>query len=164
MRLLKDTLIALMLVAILTMVLWHNQDEREHRDEIGAVRLSVQAIQSEVLLQSALANVELSERGYPATIDPEWFDRPLPNNKLLSNSHPWVEIAGPRQRNLRHPPDRIATDGSLAKFWYNPSTGVVRARVPSSVSDAAALKLYNAINDTDLTAIFVTSANEAPEM
>ncbi len=42
----------------------------------------------------------------------------------------------------------------MAQFWYNPNTGVLRARVPADVSDATALKWYNHINGTNLTGIF----------
>ncbi len=46
------------------------------------------------------------------------------------------------------------TNRQLAQFWYNPNTGVVRARVPDSVSDATALRLYNRINDSTVSRVY----------
>jgi hypothetical protein len=31
-------------------------------------------------------------------------------------------------------------------FWYNPRLGVIRARVPESASDDAAIAMYEAVN------------------
>lgn len=154
MRLLRDTLVALMLVAILAGIVWHNRGDQSRQAMLDGVREDVRRFQQQVLLQATLDEVEQSERGYPATVDPEWFCGDLPSNDLLGPQHPWLEIAGPEQRNLHHPPQLMAGEEHLAKFWYNPLTGSVRARVPVGISDARALEMYNYINDSELPSLF----------
>jgi len=56
-------------------------------------------------------------------------------------------------------------DGSKggAMFWYNPARGVIRARVPRTLSDADAVALYNDVNRTkvvELSSIAITEDRE----
>ena len=154
MRLLRDTLVALMLVGILAGIVWHNRSDVDRQAMLDAVREDVRRFQQQILLQATLGEVEQSERGYPASVDPKWFAGSLPANDLLGPEHPWLEIAGPDQRGLHHPSQLLADEGGLAKFWYNPLTGSLRARVPVGISDAAALEMYNHINDSELPSLF----------
>ena len=62
--------------------------------------------------------------------------------------------AGEEIAALEHPVNLTASDYSLAQFWYNPNTGQVRARVPAGISDAAALGLYNRVNDCNVPDLF----------
>lgn len=154
MRLLMDSVVALMLVVLLGGVMWHNrtdQTDTRHRD---TAKMEVQRFQRQIALQSTLAKVARNERGYPETIDPDWFSGNLPQNTLVEISHPWLEVAGPDQAELLHPVERVAFEKRLAKFWYNPRTGVVRARVPSELSDTETLELYNYVNDCNLPDLF----------
>jgi len=158
MRLFMDSVVALMLVALLGGVMWHNRtDQTDHRLR-DTTQGEVRRFQQQVALQSTLGKVERNERGYPQTIDPAWFQGALPQNPLLDVTHPWLEIASPDQKELLHPIQRIATDKKLAKFWYNPHMGVIRARVPMGVSDEATLQMYNYVNDCDLPDIFAATA------
>jgi hypothetical protein len=162
MRLFMDTVVALMLVALLGGVIWHNRADQSIKQDRDLARSEVHRFQQQIALQSALAKVQRNERGYPETVDPNWFQGVLPANPLIDIGHPWLEIAGPDQKDLVHPQDRVATDKNTAKFWYNPHTGVVRARVPAGVSDAAALELYNHINECYLPELFADGAT-APQ-
>ena len=154
MRLLLDTLVALMLAAILVGVVFHTHSDREGDQVRETTRMELRRFQQQIALQSTIGKVERTERGYPISVDPEWFQGKLPTNPLLGPEHPWVEIASPEQKVLLHPQERVASNKGLAKFWYNPSQGVVRARVPVGMSDAASLELYNFVNDTILTDLF----------
>lgn len=154
MRLFMDCVVALLLVALLGGVVWHSRTDRTVQADRGTARNEVRRFQQQIALQSALAKVQRNERGYPETVDPDWFQGNLPSNALLGVGHPWLEIAGPEQRDLIHPLDRVATGKNVAKFWYNPYTGTVRARVPALMSDATALDLYNFINDCNLSDLF----------
>jgi hypothetical protein len=154
MRLLLDTLVALMLAAILVGLVFHNHAGREGDQVRETTRIELRRFQQQIALQSTIAKVERTERGYPITVDPAWFQGSLPMNPLLGPEHPWVEIASAEQKNLMHPQERVASNKGLAKFWYNPAQGVVRARVPVGMSDAASLELYNFVNDTALTDLF----------
>ena len=96
MRLLRDTLVALMLVGILAGIVWHNRSDVDRQAMLDAVREDVRRFQQQILLQATLGEVEQSERGYPATVDPKWFAGSLPANDLLGPEHPWLEIEGHR--------------------------------------------------------------------
>lgn len=154
MRLFMDSVIALMLTAILAGVVWYRKVDQTNHTMRETARSEVRRFQQQIALQSALAQVERNDRGYPLTVDPDWFKGSLPMNPLLGVNHPWLEVAAPDQKDLLHPPNRIASSSLLAKFWYNPAAGVVRARVPAEVSDAAALELYNFVNESVLTDLF----------
>jgi hypothetical protein len=151
MRLVIDSLVALMLTGILAGVVLHTRAEWRLEDKIELARAEVERFHSQIMLQTALEQVELSQRGYPARVDPGWFAGNLPVNPLLGPSHPWVEIADEKQRDLHHPPNLIAFSGDVAQFWYSPYTGEVRGRVSAEVSDATALRLYNRVNGSKLT-------------
>jgi hypothetical protein len=38
-------------------------------------------------------------------------------------------------------------------FWYNPALGIVRARVPRTLSDADAIDTYNRVNGTAIRSL-----------
>jgi hypothetical protein len=154
MRLLIDSLVALMLTGILAGVVVHTRSEWRLEDKIELARAEVERFQSQIMLQTAMEKVGMSQRGYPTRVDPAWFPGSLPVNPLLGPSHPWLQIAGDDQRDLHHPTNRIAFSNDVAQFWYSPHTGMVRGRVPAEVSDATALRLYNRINGTNLTDLY----------
>jgi type II secretory pathway pseudopilin PulG len=154
MRLILDSLVALMLIGILSGVVLYTRGERRLEDKIELARAEVERFQSQIMLQAAMEKIEMSQRGYPSSIDAAWFAGNLPINPLIGPSHPWVEVAGEAERDLQHPRNRIAFGQSTAQFWYSPHTGVLRARVPAEVSDATALRLYNRVNGTSLVDLY----------
>lgn len=154
MRLFLDSLVALMLTAILGGIVYYSRADRQYEQNVDIAHSEVRRLQSQIMLQAALESTPLTQRGYPATVKPEWFHGNLPLNPLLESGHPWLEIAGPAQRDKEHPTRPVATRSDAAQFWYNPYTGVVRARVPAEVADATALSLYNRVNETKLTTLF----------
>lgn len=160
MRLFMDSMIALMLVALLAGVLWHNRSTQAVQQNRETAKDEVHRFQQQIFLQSALAKAPRNERGYPETVDPDWFGGYLPTNPLLEPGHPWLEVAGPDQRDLMHPPDRIAFNSGVAQFWYNPHTGCVRTRVPPAMSDDAAVELYNYINNSALAELFADGSEK----
>lgn len=163
MRLFVDTVIALLLVGTLAGWFWHSRQVESEQKVRDFARAEVRRFQQQISLQAALANVNSKERGYPGTVDPAWFEDNLPANPMLPVGHPWVEVAGPDQHQLAHPRERIAHSRSLARFWYNPANGFVRARVPMDLSDAAAAELYNYINDCSLPELFSDGTAPKPE-
>ena len=154
MRVILDSLGVLMLVGVLAGMAMHFRQEKDTQQRLELARSETERFRSQIMLRTALGEVELTQRGYPATIQPEWFPARLPHNPLLPEGHPWVEIAETTNIDLQHPRRRIASNREVAQFWYNPHTGIVRARAPGDVSDARALRLYNYINDTELSNIF----------
>ncbi|MFG0252799.1 MAG: hypothetical protein ACF8NJ_08005 [Phycisphaerales bacterium JB038] len=161
MRLLIDTLVALMLAGLLGGILLYRQQDRTSDERIEQVQQSLQRIRQQVVLHAAMADTDLTGRGFPAEIDPEWFADSLPENSLAQGNHPWVEIASRGHADLRNPPVRVLLDESYATFWYNPYQGLVRARVPGDVSDERALQFYNRINGTRIDLIVDQSARRS---
>jgi hypothetical protein len=154
MRIFIDAVVGLMLVALLAGAVWYKRTDQADRQLRETTRAEVRRFQQQIALQSTLAKVAHTDRGYPESVNPEWFQGVLPANPLLDTMHPWLELADATQKTLLHPPDRVAHDEKSAKFWYNPYLGVVRARVPVQVSDTATLELYNYVNDCNLPDLF----------
>jgi hypothetical protein len=140
-----------------------HQRDRDSRDlRVQQLKRTVELLNREVQLRAALSDSALSERGFPAAIDPEWFQETLPRNPLLGDGRPWVEVAPIEQHHSEHPPD-IAPDHRLAAdFWYNPGRGSVRARVPAGLSDRETLELYNMVNGCTLRSRFPVAGPTTP--
>ena len=152
-----DSLVALMLTGLIAAVFLHGRAERTKEEQIELARVELRRFEGQLKLQSALAKVKLTRAGFPATVDPEWFSGDLPTNPLLGPGHPWVEVALESQAHLEHPAELTAANQSIAHFWYNPFNGTIRARVPSGISDARALEMYNRINECALTTLFTAA-------
>lgn len=152
MRFALNCLVALMLAGILAGVVLSERSGDNELAQLDEVRAEVARFQQQIVVQSAL--ITDSPTGYAESIDPDWFHGDMPSNVLVEDHSPWVEIAGRAQASMQHPPDRVALDDSIARFWYNPYQGIVRARVPGGISDAKALDWYNYINDCQLPSIF----------
>lgn len=155
MRLLIDSLVAVMLAGLLASIILSDRAAEEETKDVEVATVDLHRLQREIYLQAALAEVPLSEHGFPITVDPEWFQGGLPRNPLLGPDHPWLEVADASQQNFKHPHDRMAADRLTAKFWYNPYQGIVRARVSSTLSENEALALYNQVNGCSLPNLFV---------
>lgn len=158
MRIVFNILIVLMVAMLLAGVAWHHREHSSEQERIAAAREAVNHFHRVISLQATLNNIDRSIRGYPLTVELAWFEDELPSNPLLGPSHPWLEIAHPDHDELLHPPLRAASNTGHAQFWYNPANGIVRARVPRGVSDGATLRLYNAVNGTNLTSLLPESA------
>ncbi len=153
MRLIIDTLVALTLVGVLGGIALHSHREKEMERRIKLARDELRHIQSQVMLQSAMETVALTRHGYPETVDPAWFGDRVPGNPLLKAGHGFVSVADQSEADAEHPRDPMAVGLGTAQFWYTPYKGVVRARVPDDVSEATALRLYNRVNDSQLTSL-----------
>lgn len=154
MRLLIDTLVAVMLAGVLAGVVYLQNLDTAHEEQVAETVESIRQIQQQIILQAALEQVALNSAGYPETVDVEWFELAVPQNTLLSGDRPWLEVAGVEQRDALNPNKLTATDSTVASFWYNPYQGIVRARVPAEVTDQTALAMYNRVNGTALTSLF----------
>jgi hypothetical protein len=142
----------------------------DHRNRVAAreialthTRAAVRVLQANVDLHAALARESSGAVAYPQLIETLWFEEEVPTNLLLDSNRPWVEIAGENELGLRHPRNPTVDGGHHAMFWYNPALGVVRARVPRTLSDAEALTIYNEVNGTRLLDLTVLSGAEDRE-
>lgn len=156
-RLIVDSLIAMMLVAILAAVLWHYRSEQRLMKDYHFIHTVLDQLHDQTLYHKALGDVKLNAEGFPTQISPKWFGDQLPVNIMVPLSHPWMDIAPPNDQNT-NPPDAIITSSKQAGLWYNPNNGIFRARVAPQISDEATLKMYNRVNGTALAAL--PNANE----
>jgi type II secretory pathway pseudopilin PulG len=154
MRQMMDVLVALMLAGLLAGAVMYTHHGRSQTAMKDRARDELRRFQQQISLQTALEQTELNDAGFPATVDPAWFNGALPANPLLSTSHPWVEVADSSQRAQAHPTDVVPRDGKSARFWYNPYRGIVRARVPAGISDTATLDIYNHVNEVALDDLY----------
>ncbi len=141
---------------------WGQRTYQNVEDSIRDTRRAVDIISREIRVRSFSDNTIINERGWPITIDPSWFTQEIPQNHLLDPHRLWLEIATGRQLELEHPPVRWVVDERSSAFWYNPANGILRARVPVSVSDRKALDQYNRINRSDITALIEPLPPEEP--
>lgn len=139
----------------------HQRDAAEQARLIRLTQERLRQIERQVSLH-AIVEGEINHYGFPAEIDPAWFENNVPTHPMLSGDRPWVEIAAERDQSLWDPPDRVADDGDAA-FWYNPRLGVVRARVPQMLSDLKTLETYNLINGSRLADLFAVDRPEPEE-
>ena len=102
---------------------------------------------------------ETTKTLWPVAVVPAWFTHPIPANPLLSgvdpddpigdeSTRPWIDIAPPGDQGV-HPPDPVAIRSEQAQFWYNPNTGVFRARVSHTELDV--ITAYNRLNGVELS-------------
>lgn len=165
MRLIVDSLIALMLVCILGAVLVHYQQEQRRLEDVRFVHRSLARLHEQATYRGALSDVMDREsassepRGhadrvlhFPRRVVPHWFDRELPLNVLVPLRQPWIDVA-PADDMSDHPPDPVVRGSDQAGFWYNPNRGIFRARVPAQFSTKRTLELYNRVNGTALLAL-----------
>ena len=160
MRRFTNIVYALGTVAVFGSVAGLQWTDRARKMEVERVAGDVRRFEQVIKLHAATNEVELTGRGWPKTINPTWFNGDAPTNTLLSPDRPWVEVATSEDAHLLHPNDRIASDSTVSMFWYNPYQGVIRTRVPPSISDQRALILYNRLNRADLSSIFPTGPSK----
>lgn len=151
MRLLIDSLIAVMLVAILGAILVHYREEQTRILRYQQVHLTLASLQEQALFRGALGEVETSPTHFPLEISVSWFDNRLPTNIMVPGRQPWLDIAPPEDSS-DHPPDPVISRSDQAGFWYNPARGLFRARVMAQFTEEETLQLYNELNGTALRA------------
>jgi hypothetical protein len=154
MRKVVDLLIVAMVLAMLAGLVWSHRSGERDDVELDRVRESVRRLKAVVWDNRQVDPEAQIGTVFPATIDPAWFRGGVPENTLLDGRRPWVDMAGPSHADLEHPPDRAAGGGTSARFWYNPGTGDVRARVPADLTEDEALRTYNYINECALESLF----------
>jgi hypothetical protein len=158
MRWLVNITVGVMMVAIAGVALLHARAGAGREQLLRDVQQELARFQKEITLQAAITGATGTLR-FPETVDPSWFAGNPPRNDLLGSAHPWVEVAPMNQRQMQHPPDRVAASAGAASFWYNPHLGVVRARVPMSESDQDALAEYNKVNGTMLDDLYASGGS-----
>jgi hypothetical protein len=147
-----DALAVAALAAACFIVVSETKESKAQEDLATLTRSAVQAIQSKVRVRATMADVAINAAGFPNEVDPAWFEDGTPEN-ALATGRPWIEIADESEYGLRHPRNPTLEGGSGAMFWYNPALGIVRARVPRTLSDADAIATYNHVNGTAIRSL-----------
>src|SRR5690606_1945636 len=132
---------------------WRGYEHFESRGTIRAVSGELRRFEQALALQATSGQTQTNARGWPVTIEAEWFNGDPPRNVLVTQARPWIEVAPLEHAELTNPVIRMTIDNTIAAFWYNPYQGIVRARVPMHISDGGSLSLYNAVNGTSLASI-----------
>ncbi|MBL9119676.1 MAG: hypothetical protein JNL80_07170 [Phycisphaerae bacterium] len=148
-------------LAVIVIDARHQASQREIA--INNTRSSVRVLQANIDLHAALERDSIDGVTFPETIETLWFEEEIPTNQLLDGGSRWVEIAAEDERGLRHPRNPTVDGGEHAMFWYNPTLGIVRARVPRTLSDAEAVAIYNEINGTRLNELTALSGRDDRE-
>ena len=104
-------------VGLGTLGWWRDQEDSQLR--MIATAAAVQTIQTHVSMESTLGGAQLNSDGFPSSRDE-------------------VDRVHPKQMSF--------SGGRHAMFWYNPTKGVVRARVPEQASDLRMKETYSAAN------------------
>lgn len=155
MRMLVNSLVALCALALGGLLYLKSAGEADEAERAERAIQAIREVEQTLYYKAAVERVPTNSRGWPLTIDPAWFKTGLPRNPLLSNEHPWLEVASNAEAGLKNPTVRLAVSPALAGIWYNPYQGVVRARVPVQISDVKSTALYNLVNGTDLSSILM---------
>ena len=148
-----DVVCAASVLGLIGGVIFYNRSDFQERQAVSGAASELQRFR-QIIDYHAASGGDNNARGWPMTIDPQWFGTDPPRNALVTPDRPWVEIASPEEAGLSDPEVRMAVGPQLASFWYNPYQGIVRARVPVAINDRRALEMYNQINNTRLDSIY----------
>ena len=149
MRIVIDSLIVVMLLGagVGVLLLRNNKDQGEQ--DIVKVQQALQRLHDKAEYYKTVQSAMAQQDTLLVHLDQAWFGENVPANSLISDGHPWIDLAPPGDLGT-HPPDPIASDKGQAGFWYNPTLGIFRARVAQQATDADTLTLYNQVNGTQL--------------
>lgn len=150
MRWFVDFLVVIAVVTAGGGFLWLRGQNRIEQADVSRLIEHRELLQAEIKARAADAESAINTRGWPRSIEVQWFLTDRPMNSLLKGDRPWIEIASELEAYLEHPLHRAATRTEHATFWYNPYNGVVRARVPMQTTDDQTLRLYNLVNGSNL--------------
>lgn len=151
MRIVIDSLIVMMLVGVVAGIVVMRSGKKADEQGVAQVQASLDRLSEQAAYHTTVQSAMQGKDTMLVHVHEAWFGETLPTNSLLGDEHPWIDLAPPGDLGM-HPPDPVATDLAQAGFWYNPTTGVFRARVTPRSSEAQTLARYNQVNGTSLDA------------
>ncbi len=104
------------------------------------------SVETVKMVQRRIDEYHVRNGAYPEQIDPAWFAPPgMPRNPFEpSMQNTLAYIAASKGPQKIHPADKST---NLDIYWYNPTNGRFRMRVPWQGDNASTLALYNRAND-----------------
>lgn len=119
---------------------------RQQEDLVEVSRRARLRLLQEIRLRSALADATVGESGWTTEVSPAWFASPPAPPWWIEAERDWLEVAGAEHALLLDPPDRTLGESNDAVWWYNPTLGVLRARVPLQRDRVSTHELYARVN------------------
>ncbi len=139
-----DTLIALVITAILASMVLPRARQLTGLSETAAMAETVRLVRSAIRYHAAVGDVEVSKEGFPKEIHESWFRGQPPQSYWTGEPFKIQTVHGPKER--RSPNKKTYDPGSGAPTaWYNASNGSFCAYVPKGAvlnEDA----LFEAVN------------------
>lgn len=152
MRLMLNSLIALTLAGVCCVALVQYRASQRDKQRVTEVHKSLAQLHKHAVYHQVMGEDGHSPAGFPNEIRLEWFDDTPPINHMVNGQRPWIDVAPPEDFSDQ-PPDPVVVSDRQAAFWYNPNTGVFRARVQPEITDQRTLETYNEINRTSLASL-----------
>lgn len=100
----------------------------------------------EIRLRSALDDAPVTESGWTTEVSRHWFGSPPAPPWWFEHEFEWLEVASDAEAMMQDPPNRTLRSSTDAVWWYNPTLGVLRARVPRQSDQLSSYELYARVN------------------
>lgn len=149
MRIVIDIMIGLMVVSVIVGGVYLYASRAQEDNQVQAVKTALAQLEQQAAYHQTVQSAIAQRDVLLVHIHEQWFGEDVPANVLLDSDRPWIDLAPPGDLG-EHPPDPVVYGQEQAGFWYNPTTGVFRARVRPASSEAQTLALYNEVNGTAL--------------
>src|ERR1043165_4881156 len=82
-------------VALIAMLAWHFSGEFKKEHEVSSVKDALRRFDQILAIRAAAKDTAMTPRGWPTTIEADWFSGNPPRNELVTPDRPWVEAAPP---------------------------------------------------------------------
>ncbi len=114
----------------------------------SAAQSDLKHMQTQVMLEA-----QANGGGFPDEISndmlTEWFGRVRPHPFSTGETPLGVETDESGDSSMTHPAEKLIAEDSFG-WWYNPTNGVIRSRVPDQGADEVNLDLYRLVNITSI--------------
>ena len=144
---LVEVLIVVIILGILAAVIVPQFTSAADESRANATAITVRG------MMRKLSEMKARDGTFPATITADMFEgEQLPVNPYDPDATTTIQVDTTVDK--RHPASK--TIHSAGAFWYNPTNGIVRARVTEGADDAETIALYNAANSCKVTSLAQT--------
>ena len=100
----------------------------------------------EIRLRSALDGAVVTDSGWTIEVSEDWFRSPPAPPWWGREDFEWLEVAASDEMLMLDPPNRTLRRPGDAVWWYNPTLGVLRARVPPQSDHQLTFEFYTRVN------------------